>query len=51
MSVNPFDAIFIAIFYKIITEMFTQFIQLCCATNVFVTAKFIVRIFPDFSKH
>lgn len=37
--------------FQIITEMFTQFIQLCCVVNVFIAAKFVVARFPCFFKH
>ena len=34
--------------FQIITEIFTQFIQLCCVADVVDGAKFVVILFPFF---
>ena len=36
--------------FQIITEIFTQFVQLCFVINVVDGAKFVVTIFPCFFK-
>ena len=37
--------------FQINTEIFNQFIQSCCVTNMFIVAKFVVTTFPCFFKH
>ena len=37
--------------FQIISSLFIQFIELCCITNVFIAAKFVVIILSCFYKY
>ena len=37
--------------FQIVSKMFIHFVQLCCVTEVFIVAKFVVVIFSFIYKH